>query len=151
MVIGDDDGRENDKFVSCKKAGDRWNHYLTSGQWECHENAFWIQPPPMWEMPLDLRTDLKKCCDLAFFKGGANYRRLLGDLQWDFSKDSFEDVVGCYFPCPVCAWGTLKAEVGSGTEEGTVERARELDVDNWSTNGRFGVVHFFMGADAASE
>ena len=27
----------------------------------------------------------------------------MGDLQWDFSKkDSFEDVVGCYFPYPVC-------------------------------------------------
>ena len=70
-------------------------------------------------MSLDLHTDLTERCNFAFVKGGdANYRRLMGDLQWDFSKDPFEDVVDCIFPCPVCALGKLKAEVGCGMVEG---------------------------------
>jgi hypothetical protein len=32
----------------------------------------------MWEMTEPLRTNLKERCDLAFVKGDANYRRLLG-------------------------------------------------------------------------
>ena len=132
------------EFESCRAAGERWKKYLDGGKWECNENSFWVQPPPMWEMPSDLRDDMESRCDLAFIKGDANYRRLLGDLQWDFSAP-FEDVVGHYFPCPVCALRTLKAEVGCGMEKDKVENAKSLD-DNWSTNGRFGVVHFSMGA-----
>jgi hypothetical protein len=53
--------------------------------------------------------------------------------------------------CPVCSLRTLKAEVGCGMEEGKVERASGLvDGENWSTNGRFGVVHFTMSATSES-
>lgn len=133
-----------EKYPNCKEAGDRWQKYLDDGKWVCNENSFWVQPPAMWEMPKDLRDDMKARCDLAFIKGDANYRRLLGDLEWDFSAP-FEDVVGNYFPCPVCALRTLKAEIGCGMEKEKVQNAMDLD-ENWSTNGRFGVVHFSMGS-----
>ena len=99
----------------------------------------------MWEMPEPLRSDLKNRCDLAFVKGDANYRRLLGDRYWDYTSP-FKDVVGCYFPCPVCSLRTLKAEVGCGMEKEQVERAKGLD-DEWMVNGRFGVVQFGSGAN----
>jgi len=130
--------------ATTRQAGTRWNSYLDSGKWQCHEHNFWVQPPPMWAMPPPLRTDLTTHCDLAFVKGDANYRRLLGDLAWDLSNDGFEDVVGAYFPCPVCALRTLKAEVGCGMEKALVDRAKGLD-EGWSVNGRFGVVQFSMG------
>lgn len=133
-----------DEFPSVKAAGERWEKYLTEGKWECNENSFWVQPPPMWEMPTLLRNDLKSRCDLAFIKGDANYRRLLGDLEWNFSAP-FEDVVGHYFPCPVCALRTLKAEVGCGMEKEKVDNAKTLD-KQWLVNGRFGVVHFSKGS-----
>jgi hypothetical protein len=97
----------------------------------------------MWEMPNLLRNDLKNRCDLAFVKGDANYRRLLGDLEWDYSSP-FEDVVGHYFPCPVCALRTLKAEVGCGMAEEKWKQAEMLD-NQWMVNGRFGVVQFSKG------
>ena len=131
-------------YPSVKAAGQRWQAYLSEGKWECHEDSFWVQPPPMWKMPAKLREDLKSRCDLAFIKGDANYRRLLGDLEWDYSAP-FEDVVGHYFPCPVCALRTLKAEVGCGMEKSKVENAKSLD-DQWLVNGRFGVVQFSQGA-----
>jgi hypothetical protein len=122
------------------KAGKRWESYLEQGRWECHQDYFWVQGAPMWDMPFTLREDLNQRCDIAIVKGDANYRRLLGDRMWDFSA-LFQDVVGSYFPCPVLALRTLKAEVGCGMSKSQIERAKSLD-PNWLVNGRFGVVHF---------
>ena len=133
------------EYPNCKAAGQRWKSYLENKQWINHEDNFWVQPGAMWEMPSKLRSDMQGRCDLAFVKGDANYRRLLGDRTWDMSEASFQDVVGVYFPCPVCALRTLKAEIGCGMEKEQVERAKGLD-DNWMVNGRFGVVHFGTGA-----
>jgi len=133
-----------EKYPNNQAAGVRWQKYLDEGKWVCHEDNFWVQPSPMWEMPAPLRSDMKERCDLAFVKGDANYRRLLGDRYWDYSSP-FQDVVGCYFPCPVCSLRTLKAEVGCGMDEEQVERAKGLD-DEWMVNGRFGVVQFGSGA-----
>jgi len=133
-----------EKYPNAHAAGLRWQKYLEEGKWVCHEDNFWCQPSPFWEMPNPLRADMKDRCDLAFVKGDANYRRLLGDRYWDYSAP-FQDVVGCYFPCPVCSLRTLKAEVGCGMDEKQVERARGLD-DGWMVNGRFGVVQVGTGA-----
>jgi hypothetical protein len=131
-------------YPNSKKSGETWKKVLAEGKWKCNENNFWVQPFPMWEMTEPLRTDMKERCDLAFVKGDANYRRLLGDCTWDYTAP-FEDVVGAYFPCPVCALRTFKAEIGCGMDAEQVERASKLD-ENWLTNGRFGVVHFGSGA-----
>ena len=134
-----------EKYPNAHAAGLRWQKYLDEGKWVCHEDNFWCQPNAMWEMPNPLRADLKERCDLSFVKGDANYRRLLGDRYWDYSAP-FQDVVGCYFPCPVCSLRTLKAEVGCGMDEKQVERAKGLD-DEWMVNGRFGVVQVGTGAE----
>ena len=94
----------------------------------------------MWNMPDALYKHLQETSDLAVVKGDANYRRLLGDCAWDYAAP-FDDVVGAYFPCPVVALRTLKAEIGCGMEPAQTKRAQSLD-DNWLVNGRFGVVHF---------
>jgi hypothetical protein len=132
------------KYPNARKAGETWQQFLKEGKWKCQEDNFWVQPFAMWDMTEPLRTDMKERCDLAFVKGDANYRRLLGDRMWDFTAP-FPDVVGAYFPCPVCALRTLKAEVGCGMDAEQIERAKTLD-DNWQVNGRFGVVQFGSGA-----
>lgn len=130
-------------FPNAKIAGEQWKGFLTNGKWKCHEDNFWVQAFAMWEMTEPLRSDLNQRCDLAFVKGDANYRRLLGDRKWEFTAP-FSDVVGAYFPCPVCALRTLKAEIGCGMDADQIERAKNLDA-NWLVNGRFGVVHFGEG------
>lgn len=132
-----------ESFPNAQAAGVKWQKLLEEGKWKCHEDNFWCQPFAMWQMTEPLRSDLKKRCDLAFVKGDANYRRLLGDRIWDLSAP-FEKVVGAYFPCPVCALRTLKAEIGCGMSPEQVKRAKELD-ENWMVNGRFGVVQFAPG------
>mmetsp|Transcript_7374 Transcript_7374/g.20471 ORF Transcript_7374/g.20471 Transcript_7374/m.20471 type:complete len:472 (+) Transcript_7374:156-1571(+) len=128
------------KFPAAQSAGIKWKGYLASGQWKCVDNAFWVQGAPMWKMHSPLHDDLKTRCDLAIVKGDANYRRLLGDLEWELSSP-FDQVVGAYFPCPVCALRMLKAEIGCGMAPEQTERASKEDA-NWMVNGRYGVVHF---------
>eukprot|EP00550_Attheya_septentrionalis_P013413 CAMPEP_0198306982 /NCGR_PEP_ID=MMETSP1449-20131203/58688_1 /TAXON_ID=420275 /ORGANISM="Attheya septentrionalis, Strain CCMP2084" /LENGTH=507 /DNA_ID=CAMNT_0044009543 /DNA_START=22 /DNA_END=1545 /DNA_ORIENTATION=+ len=132
-------------FPHSSQAGKRWQEYLEDGRWKCHEDNFWVQPLPMWDMYDELRQDMAHRCDLAFVKGDANYRRLLGDIEWDLTNNTFQDVVGNYFPCAVCALRTLKAELGCGMDADQVERAKGLAPDDWMVTGRFGVVQFGTG------
>ena len=134
-------------YPQSKQCGTLWKGYLSNGQFVCKEDNFWVQPLAMWDMPSKLHAEFATHCDLAFVKGDANYRRLLGDRQWQLT-DTFEDVVGYYFPCPVCALRTFKAEIGCGLEREQIDKARKLD-SNWMVNGRFGVVQFSQGMDSS--
>merc|ERR1711862_476699 len=127
-------------YKFCKEAGGRWSQYLSSNKWICKEDDFWVQPKPMWNIPDALRKDMSQSL-FAVIKGDANYRRLLGDLEWDFTNDSFQNVVGDYFPCHVIALRTLKAMLGCGMNSEKVERAKNID-PNWMVNGKFGVIQF---------
>ncbi|EEC50261.1 predicted protein [Phaeodactylum tricornutum CCAP 1055/1] len=138
-----------DKFPNAHKAGLVWHKFLSTGQWKCSENSFWVQGAAMWEISAHLRADMSSRCELAFVKGDANYRRLLGDRRWHYTAP-FEEVVGAYFPCPVCALRTLKAELGCGMDANQVERASKMD-ENWMVNGRFGVVQFGYGFDEPTD
>eukprot|EP00240_Pyramimonas_obovata_P005265 CAMPEP_0118928244 /NCGR_PEP_ID=MMETSP1169-20130426/5534_1 /TAXON_ID=36882 /ORGANISM="Pyramimonas obovata, Strain CCMP722" /LENGTH=393 /DNA_ID=CAMNT_0006870169 /DNA_START=269 /DNA_END=1450 /DNA_ORIENTATION=- len=124
---------------SSSPAGARWREHIESGKWQLPEGFYWAQPNPMWDMPEEVTEDLKKS-SMVFMKGDANYRRLLGDCEWPLTKP-FSEVAG-YFPAPLCALRTLKAELGCGMSEESVERASSSDAE-WLTNGRWGVVQFF--------
>lgn len=130
------------QYPACHAAATKWRDYLNSGQWKCHEDFFWVQPFAMaWEMTEPLRSTMEQQCDLAFVKGDANYRRLMGDREWEWDTP-FQDIVQ-EFPVPICALRTLKAELGCGMSKEQTDRASAAD-PNWMTNGRFGVVQFAM-------
>jgi len=145
-------GVDPTKYPNANLSGRKWKQFLKEGQWKTNENNFWNQGYPMWEMTEPLFSNMNARCDLAFVKGDANYRRLLGDCNWDMrnSEASFQNVVGVYFPCPVCALRTLKAEIGCGMDANQIKRAQELDKD-WQTNGRFGVLQFGTGCGSLEE
>ena len=75
--------------------------------------------------------------DLVILKGDANYRRLLGDAHWP-PTTSFAAVTG-YFPAPLVALRTLKAEIIVGLQPGQVERLQAED-PAWLVNGRRGLI-----------
>jgi len=68
-----------------------------------------------------------------------NYRRLVGDRQWPFTTP-FADIVD-YFPAPLAALRTLKAELAAGLEPQHAAMAAAVD-PAWLTNGRWGVIQF---------
>jgi uncharacterized protein with ATP-grasp and redox domains len=88
------------------------------------------------QLPDDLRADLGRS-NLVLLKGDANYRRLCSDAPWP-PETPFADVVN-YFPAPVVALRTCKADVIVGLPPGAAERAQAVDPD-WMVNGRRGVI-----------
>ncbi len=87
-------------------------------------------------LPTDLRAELA-AADLVIAKGDANYRRLVGDAHWPHTTP-FDHVVR-YFPAPIVALRTTKAEVMVGLQPGQAERLAAEDAD-WLINGRRGVI-----------
>jgi hypothetical protein len=116
----------------------RLRDYQHQGRLRIKEHTFWTSPLAMWEMPDDLREELEKS-NLVFFKGDMNYRRLLGDRHWGYEV-SFEEIMA-YFPSPVAAIRTLKAEVVCGLKPGQAEDAALQD-PAWMVNGNWGVIQF---------
>ncbi|MGE5264285.1 MAG: damage-control phosphatase ARMT1 family protein [Acidobacteriota bacterium] len=102
------------------------------------EHPFWTTCLFFFEMPPDLRVDLAPA-SLVISKGDANYRRLLGDCHW-LPATPFDAIVS-YFPAPLAALRTLKAELIAGLRPGEAERYRIQD-PAWLTNGQRGVVQF---------
>ena len=72
---------------SCVSASARWSSHLTSGRWKCVEDFYWVQPHAMWDMPPEVFEGMRVGGDACFVKGDANYRRLLGDREWDYVED----------------------------------------------------------------
>ncbi len=87
-------------------------------------------------MPPDLLADISSA-RLVIVKGDANYRRLRGDAHWP-PDASFRDIVH-YFPAPVLALRTFKAELVVGLPPGLAGRLAQEDPD-WLVNGKRGVI-----------
>lgn len=128
-----------DRDEEVRLLAQRWQEHIDRDRLRLVEHPFWTTPLDFWEMPEDLRGELAKS-RLVFVKGDANYRRLLGDRQWSYTT-SFADIV-CYFPAPLVALRTLKAELAAGLQADQVESLNQKD-PQWLTNGQWGVIQFF--------
>lgn len=117
-----------------KQLGNAFQEHLEKGEWKIIEEKFLNSPLPFWDMPKQLAQSLKS---LVILKGDANYRRLLGDLHWDYST-SFEQVVN-YFPCSVLCLRTLKSEVALGIKKEKILELEKKD-KNWLVNGKYGII-----------
>jgi len=89
-----------------------------------------------FQLPGDLRTELA-AADLVILKGDVNYRRLVGDVHWP-PTTPFAGATA-YFPAPLVALRTMKAELIVGLGAGDAERLQEQD-PAWLVNGRRGLI-----------
>ena len=87
-------------------------------------------------MPPNVRGRLSSS-SIVFVKGDANYRRLLGERQWPLDTPAKQ--VLSYWPVPVCALRTFKAEIGCGVSKEYASRAEAAD-KRWLVSGKWGVV-----------
>lgn len=117
---------------------ERLREHLRDDRLRICRDVFWTSPLAMWEAPEELREELAKS-DLVLFKGDMNYRRLLGDRHWGYEVP-FEEIME-YFPAPVAAIRTLKAEVVCGLSPGQAAETAAKDPE-WMVNGRWGVIQF---------
>ncbi len=133
---------DTDRFPSSSKLGKRLLQFLENDQLIIHGDFFWNSPLAAWEMPPDL-INLLSASQLVVSKGDANYRRLLGDRHWD-PTTPFEKVLS-YFPAPLLALRTIKAETIVGLLPGQAEALSNRD-PKWLTDGKWGLVELFNPA-----
>ena len=132
------DALSENSSADVRASVDRLRAHQREGRLRVHEHVFWTSPLALWEMPQDLSDELSKS-NLVLFKGDMNYRRLLGDRHWAYEVP-FEEILN-YFPVPITAVRTLKAEIVCGLREGQAE-ATALKDPEWMVNGQWGVIQF---------
>ncbi|KAF3849907.1 hypothetical protein F7725_019626 [Dissostichus mawsoni] len=79
----------------------------------------------------DLYANLQGA-DLVLFKGDLNYRKLVGDRDWDHT------VLGLR----LCSLRTLKANVQVGLQPGQAEKLTSHEPD-WMTCSKYAVIQFY--------
>ncbi len=127
-----------DEHEATRALAGRLRAALRDGRLRLEDAFTWTSPLRGREFPTAVNAELARA-DLVISKGDANYRRLLGDRAWPFTTP-VDDVLS-YFPAPLLALRTLKAEVVAGLSEETVERVQAADPD-WLVNGRWGLIQF---------
>jgi hypothetical protein len=116
--------------------GDRLERQRAAGKLRVSSHPFYTSSLHYPQLPDDLRADLATS-ELVILKGDANYRRLCSDSRWP-PETPFAEVVS-YFPAPLVALRTLKAEVVVGLPPGMAERLAAED-SRWLVNGRRGLI-----------
>lgn len=118
------------------KLGRRTDGHVAAGQLILETHPFYCLPLFYEEMPAGLQAALGGL-NLVIVKGDANYRRLVGDRHWPPTSPFTE--LTAYFPAPVVALRTFKAELVVGLAPGQAEQAAAED-PNWLVNGKRGVI-----------
>ena len=121
---------------------DQWFHYLDTNQWEVVEESFWTLSVPYNRMKKEhpeLYDQLSKS-QLLMFKGDLNYRKLGADLQWPLTTD-FETFLRGFYPAPLVALRTIKAEIVCGLPCGKEEELFKK-AEDWMYSGDYAVVQF---------
>jgi uncharacterized protein with ATP-grasp and redox domains len=120
----------------------RWSSYFDTGVWDIMTDGFWTFPHPFSLMATtdpELYQDLGEA-DLIIFKGDLNYRKLVGDLNWETTVP-LETALKGFLPSPLVSLRTAKADVMVGLEPGQAELVTKLD-PNWMVTGHWGVIQF---------
>ena len=130
------------KEAALSEVGGRWLRHLEEARWTVHSDQFWTLPHTFNEMPQadpDLYSALAQA-DLIIFKGDLNYRKLVGDLNWETTVPLATAVQG-FLPAPLLSLRTAKADVMVGLEAGKAEETAAIDKE-WMVSGEWGVVQF---------
>ncbi|KAJ8679706.1 hypothetical protein QAD02_015493 [Eretmocerus hayati] len=117
---------------------------LKNGSWRIEEEAFWTQPYDFSEMSsVDtvLYSKLSQA-KLVIFKGDLNYRKLLGDINWEYTTEYSRALRG-FTPTNLLSLRTIKADLCVGLPEGKAESLKK-EIPNWMETGRFGLIQTYF-------
>jgi hypothetical protein len=96
----------------------------------------YVLPSTYRHLPPDLAGDFR-AAKLVILKGDLNYRRLVGDREWDAATPFGE--VAAYFPGDVAALRTAKSDLAVG-----IPQARLTELENDSPDWRISGTHAMM-------
>ena len=101
---------------------------------------FWTEPYTFSEMKKRdpfLYAKLSNAT-LVIFKGDLNYRKLLGDINWEYTTDFAKALQG-FKPTNVASLRTLKCDICVGLHPGQAEEIERND-KNWLITGQYGII-----------
>merc|ERR1719187_2871757 len=110
--------------VELSSLGQRWSSYFSAGTWTSVADPFWTFPHDFSHLK-ETDVSLYNClgqADLVIFKGDLNYRKLVGDINWEAAAPLRAAVRG-FLPAPLLALRTAKADVVVGLAAGAAEDA----------------------------
>jgi len=120
----------------------KWSSYFKTGVWVVKADSFWTYPHSfnlMADTDPVLYQELGEAC-LVIFKGDLNYRKLVGDLNWETTA-TFKSALQGFLPTSVLSLRTAKADVMVGLEPGQAERVTKMD-SQWMVSGQWGVIQY---------
>lgn len=81
---------------------------------------------------------------LVIFKGDLNYRKLVGDINWEYTTD-FVRALREFEPTNIASLRTSKCDVCVGLAPGQAEIVEKEDKD-WLHTGKYGLIETTLGS-----
>ncbi|CAK1549137.1 unnamed protein product [Leptosia nina] len=125
---------------SLRQLGEQWDKFVQDGTFVVLSDDFWTSPHVYKDMKRydpDLYRKLQFAAAILF-KGDLNYRKLLGEKNWN-PTTGFEPALQGFLPAPVAALRTVKADLICGLPKGKWEQLNALDA-KWMEKGDYGVI-----------
>lgn len=128
-----------DDANAIKYVHDKILNYHKSNQINAKTHDFWTLSYNYWDIPKfdDLYEELLTS-KLLIFKGDLNYRKLTGDLKWEYTtpfKKAIQQLSTSKLP--ILSLRTCKADVVVGLPEGVNEKLVKTYHDEGNENGQF--------------
>nr|XP_037268438.1 uncharacterized protein LOC119159709 [Rhipicephalus microplus] len=131
---------EDSDHTATQALSQRCQHRIMQGVWYVMDDIFWTQSFDYAEMATrrpDL-YNLLQSADLLLFKGDLNYRKLVGDLNWNPTVP-FKQALRGFEPTFVCALRTLKADTVVGIDPVILDKVAQRS-SNWMVTGEYAVI-----------
>lgn len=114
--------------------------HLDNGVWTIEDEPFWTYPfvySEMAERDPVLYAKLSEA-DFIIFKGDLNYRKLVGDINWEYTT-SFLHALEGFLPANFVSLRTIKSDVCVGLKPQQGESLHRKDA-NWLLTGQYGLI-----------
>lgn len=134
-----DDSKSHSNQI--KQLAKKWKNNLETKKWLIIDDYFWTLPYDFSHMNVvspNLYQSLNES-DLILFKGDLNYRKLAGDLNWDYSVP-FKTALRGFLPTTICTLRTIKADVVVGIEDKQMLQRIKTFAKDWREIGEYAVI-----------
>ncbi|CAK9818765.1 Damage-control phosphatase ARMT1 [Anthophora plagiata] len=114
--------------------------HLKNNIWTIENEQYWTGPHDFAEMKGQDPVLYAKLSEakLAIFKGDLNYRKLLGDINWNYTTEFIRALRG-FQPTNILSLRTVKSDVCVGLLSGVAEELFKKD-ENWMFTGQYGLI-----------
>ncbi|MQM27003.1 damage-control phosphatase ARMT1 family protein [Glycomyces albidus] len=134
---------DRDPHAAVRDLARRLRDAVRMGWLRLRTHGAYVHPTDYRTLPSDLAEEFA-AAKLVILKGDLNYRRLVGDLQWD-PTTPFAEAAG-HFPGPVAALRTAKSDLAVGVDPARLAKL-DAEAPDWRLTGTKAVIQVHPGHD----